>query len=106
MSMLSARSSVGISAARLRSGAADAVLELEGTAGAVPVLELESPMSSAFVGSEAARFLVGCASRMGPMVSGAACSDKNFGKGDDIGASSSLSPPLIFFPFCSYACAK
>ena len=111
MSMLSAKSSkssVGISDARLRSGTTGAALELDGAAGAagaIPVdavLELASPVSSASVGSEAARFLVGCASRMGPLVvSGAACSNRIFGEGDDIVASPSLAPPLIFFSFCS-----
>ena len=67
MSMLSAKSSVGISAARLRSGAG-------------AVLELESPVSRASVGSEGTRFLVGCTSRIGPLVSGgSSCGDEIFG---------------------------
>ena len=69
------KSSVGTSAARLRSG----------TAGAV--LELASPVSSASVGSDGARFLVGCASRIGSPVFGFAGSDKIFGEGDVISAS-------------------
>ena len=112
MSMLSfkssvevSKSSVGISAARLRSGTTCAVLELDGVAGAIPagrnvpaaipagrnvpasaVLELASPVSSASVGSEGARFLVGCASRIGSPVSGSTCSDKVLREGDVITA--------------------
>ena len=59
---------------------ADAVLQLKGAAGAVPagaVLELDSPMSRASVGSDAARFLVGCTSRMGLLASDVACSIKS-----------------------------
>ena len=60
MSMPSAKSSIGISNARLRSGAG-AVLELE-SPGAGAVLELESPVSSASAGSEAGRFREGITS--------------------------------------------
>ena len=110
LSMLSFKSSVRISAARLRSGTACAVLELDGVAGVIPagaVLELASPVSSASVGSDGARFLVGCASRIGSPVSGFTCADNIFGEGDVISASVwSLSPPLSFFSFRSCACAK